>query len=112
MFENATNYCHTKTGNIYEYLTDVSPTNAVPKKFTSCLTASCSETLEKVKIYYEDNEWYFVTEENPNMHQNTSIKVLYERDTVLWLRSKDMFHEPVVINGEKRPRFEKVEDTQ
>lgn len=112
MFENATNYRHTKTGNVYEYLSDVSPTVEAPKKFTSCLTATCSETMEKVKIYYEDNEWYFVTDENPNMHQNTVQKVLYERDSVLWLRSKEMFHEIVVIGGEHKPRFEKIEETR
>lgn len=110
VFEEGIKYRHNKTGNIYHYLAEVQPTHTVPSEFTTCLTATCSETLNKVKIYFEDNRWYYVTSDNPDMHENTSVKVLYERGSNLWLRSKDMFHELVVINGERKLRFERIEN--
>lgn len=110
MFTDATSYRHNKTGNIYEYLSEVSPSESKPSKFTSCITASCSETETKVKIYFEEDNWYYVPEENPTLEENTVVKVLYDRDGALWLRSKDMFHELVDFKGVLRPRFERIED--
>lgn len=110
MFDSITNYRHTKTGNIYEFLTEVFPTENVPSRFISCLAVTCSETKLKVTVYFEDNKWYYVPKHNPDIHENTAIKVLYERDGILWFRSKTMFHELVTINGEQKPRFERVED--
>lgn len=110
MFAEATSYRHSKTGNIYEFLSEVEPTEHRPSHYTSSITATCSETEAKVKIYFEEGEWFYVPEENPSLHENTAVKVLYDRNGVLWLRSKDMFHEIVEIEGVLRPRFERIEN--
>lgn len=110
MFDNTTSYRHTKTGNIYDFLSEVNPTATKPSKFTTCITAICSETEAKVKVYFEEGYWTYVPEENPTLHENTVTKVLYERNGQLWLRSKDMFHELIDIQGVQKPRFERVEE--
>lgn len=103
-------YKHSKTGNIYEYLHLVNPTDEVPKLFTTLFKARCCENkVIEVKIYKQENTYYYTTHENPDLHENDKVKVLYERDGVLWLRSEEDFHKLVTIEGETVPRFEKIE---
>lgn len=106
LFEENKEYLHKKTSNVYEYLGLVHPVEQEPKNYTTSIIAQCCENkLVRVKIFFEDGKWYYVTPKNPDLAENTKVKVLYTREDVLWLRSEDDFHKEVEVNGEITPRF-------
>lgn len=102
-------YKHSKTGNIYEYLGRVFVTNLPPKEYDRKITVHCCENKDvTVEIYEIFGKFFYVPEENPNLHENTATKVLYERDGVKWVRSNDDFYKIIELDGERVPRFKKV----
>lgn len=110
MVDYQVEYVHSKTGNVYNFLSMVYPTDVIPPNYTMLFTAKCSETKAAVKVYLQDDVHYFVSQDHPNLHEADKVKVLYERDSVMWLRTKDDFHKLVELNGELVPRFVKVEE--
>lgn len=111
MSDDTVEYRHNKTGNIYDVMGDVEPSKLDTStiKYTYLLRAKCSETGVEVKLYFEDEKWYYIVQDNPDVYDCGGEKVLYTRDDTLWVRPKGMFHELVKINGELKPRFERVE---
>lgn len=101
-------YSHSKTGNIYTVLDTVYPSliPLVESDIITTQTVLCCENKEvEVKIHLINTKYYYETSANPDLHENTSIKVLYERNGQKWLRSEKDFKKLVDINNVTIPRF-------
>lgn len=101
-------YLHNKTGNTYTVIglafSRFQDTEEIPNFHH--VIAHCSENKDvEVKVYKRGNIFWYVSDSEPALFENTKTKVLYERNGVYWLRSVTDFEKPVDINGILTPRF-------
>ena len=104
-------YRHNKTGNLYTHYGLVQPTASLQLEQVSLsFHAHCCENKDVlVEVYYTPSGLYYVPNHQPLLYENDKPKVLYERNGVFWLRSVDDFEVLVELNGQRVPRFQRVD---